>query len=50
MPDLLFRQKRREILQAFLARPRVFNTEYFWNALEARARANLTRSIRSLES
>jgi predicted metal-dependent HD superfamily phosphohydrolase len=48
VPDALFRQKRREILAAFLARPRVFNTEHFRKAYEAQARTNLQRSIAAL--
>ena len=48
MPDWMFRHKRREILEAFLARPRVFNTEHFFTSYEVQARANLERSIKSL--
>lgn len=47
-PEPLFRQKRREILEAFLARPRIFNTDYFRSKYEAQARANLERSIGAL--
>ena len=48
VPGWLFRGKRREILRAFLSRPRVFNTEYFIATYEKRARANLERSITAL--
>jgi predicted metal-dependent HD superfamily phosphohydrolase len=48
VPDFLFRGKRREILEAFLARPRIFNTDYFRSRYEAQARANLERSIAAL--
>lgn len=48
VPGWLFRRKRREILEAFLARPRVFNTDYFFVLYEVQARANLKRSITSL--
>lgn len=48
VPEPLFRNKRREILEAFLARPRLFNTDYFRSTLEAQARANLARSIDAL--
>jgi predicted metal-dependent HD superfamily phosphohydrolase len=48
VPGFLFRRKRREILEAFLARPHVYSTEYFRASYEAPARANLARSIRLL--
>ena len=48
VPGFLFRRKRREILAGFLARPNIFNTEYFLAAYEAQARANLERSIKTL--
>lgn len=48
VPGFLFRRKRREILQAFLARPYIYSTEHFRMFCEALARANLERSIRSL--
>ncbi len=41
VPEGTFRQKRREILTAFLARPRIFSTEHFFVRLESQARANL---------
>jgi predicted metal-dependent HD superfamily phosphohydrolase len=48
VPGILFRRKRRQILEDFLARSRIFNTEQFFQTCEARARANLQRSIRQL--
>ena len=45
VPGLLFRRKRRQILESFVARPRIFNTDYFFERLEHAARANLARSI-----
>jgi predicted metal-dependent HD superfamily phosphohydrolase len=48
VPDALFRQKRREILETFLARPRIFSTDYFRSKYEAQARNNLERSIAAL--
>jgi predicted metal-dependent HD superfamily phosphohydrolase len=48
VPEALFRGKRREILEAFLARPRIFSTDYFHSKYEAQARANLERSIAAL--
>ncbi len=49
VPEPLFRRKRREILEAFLARPRIFSTDYFRSRYEAQARANLERSVTALE-
>ncbi len=48
VPGLLFRSKRRSVLQGFLARERLFNTDGFHQLLEARARDNLKRSIAQL--
>jgi predicted metal-dependent HD superfamily phosphohydrolase len=49
VPGFMFRRKRREILEAFLARPRVYNTERFRARYESTARANLARSIAQLK-
>ena len=43
VPGFLFRRKRREILQGFLARPAIYSTTHFHDLLEARARENLQR-------
>ena len=48
VPGFLFRRKRREILEGFLARPHVYNTEHFRASFETYARANLARSIERL--
>jgi predicted metal-dependent HD superfamily phosphohydrolase len=48
VPEAAFRQRRREILEEFLARDRIFGTEQFAALLEDRARDNLRRSIESL--
>ena len=48
VPGFLFRRKRREILEGFLARPHLYNTDHFRASCEAFARANLTRSIKRL--
>ena len=45
VPDMVFRTKRRKILEGFLARPAIFSTPYFRQRLEARARANIARSL-----
>lgn len=48
VPGPLYRCKRREVLQAFLDRPRIFHTQHFHALFEAAARANLERSIMRL--
>lgn len=45
VPWALFREKRREILAQFLARPRLYATPCFFDTLEARARDNIGRSL-----
>jgi len=45
VPELLFRLKRREILQSFLDRPVIYNTPALHQQLEARARANLVAAV-----
>ena len=48
VPGLLFRRGRRKILQGFLDRPNIFQTAYFQEAYEKRARNNLGRAIKAL--
>lgn len=45
VPGAIFAVKRAGILQAFLARQRIFATEWFWNKYERQARRNLEASI-----
>lgn len=45
VPDSTFREKRRAILQGFLARPHIYGSARFRNRWEAAARANLAWSI-----
>lgn len=45
VPEEIFRQKRGEILRAFLGRPLIYSTPHFQAALEARARDNLRLAI-----
>ena len=45
VPGPLFRRKRAEILSGFLQRPSIYQTPAFHDRLEARARANLERSL-----
>jgi predicted metal-dependent HD superfamily phosphohydrolase len=50
VPGFLFRRKRRQILEAFLARPYLFHTPSFRTSYEDQARANLERAIERLGS
>jgi len=50
VPEDIFRNKRGEILQAFLARPVIYSTPHFQAALEARAKDNLRQAIASLSA
>ena len=45
VPGPLFRRKRREVLESFLARQRLYATERFRDRFEAAARRNLTSAI-----
>jgi predicted metal-dependent HD superfamily phosphohydrolase len=45
VPEPEFRARRRQVLAAFLARPRIYLTAAFHDALEDRARANLSTAL-----
>ncbi len=45
VPDAAFRQRRREVLAGFLARPAIYATPELHEALEAQARANLRQAL-----
>lgn len=45
IPTFLFRRKRRAVLEGFLHRPRIFNTQCFFDLYEVPAHENLCRSI-----
>jgi predicted metal-dependent HD superfamily phosphohydrolase len=49
VPASVFATKRAEILQRFLARQRIFNTEWFHDKYERQARLNLAVSISRLK-
>ncbi len=49
VPEALFRANRRRILQAFLARERIYHTDRFHARFETPARHNLARSIAALQ-
>jgi len=48
VPEPVYRSKRKEILETFLARSSLYSTAPFRERLEAQARANLARSIARL--
>ncbi|MEZ4616378.1 MAG: hypothetical protein R2867_12865 [Caldilineaceae bacterium] len=50
VPWLTFCRRRAALLQQFLARPTIYQTDYFQHHFEERARQNLARSIRHLET
>jgi predicted metal-dependent HD superfamily phosphohydrolase len=50
VPEEIFRTKRAEILERFLARKQIYNTDHYFSQLETQARANLDQSIRKLRS
>ncbi len=45
VPEPVFREKRRAILQSFVKRRQIFGTPHFHGLLEAQARCNLERAI-----
>jgi len=48
VPEVLFKRERKKILEEFLARSAIFNTEQFRDRYESPARANLERSLHKL--
>lgn len=50
VPEAVFREKRAEILQSFLDRPRIYFTYYFYEKYEKSARENLKRAIDELKT
>jgi predicted metal-dependent HD superfamily phosphohydrolase len=50
VPEPLYRKKRAEVLAGFLARPAVYQTEFFRERYELAAKSNLTRIIRELQA
>jgi predicted metal-dependent HD superfamily phosphohydrolase len=48
VPDALWREGRRKVLQGFLDRPAIYASPQFCASHEAAARANLTRSLERL--
>ena len=50
IPQEIFSTKRAEILERFLAREKIFNTEPFFTRYEKQARHNLAASIERLRA
>jgi predicted metal-dependent HD superfamily phosphohydrolase len=48
VPEPIYRDKRKAILESFLARATIYNTARFIERYEPRARANLARSLARL--
>lgn len=48
VPGFVFRAKRKEILEGFLQRERIYNTDYLFKKLEPQARINLQAAIARL--
>lgn len=45
VPALLFRHKRKAILEEFLRRPRIYSTELYYQRFDAQARSNLSHAL-----
>jgi predicted metal-dependent HD superfamily phosphohydrolase len=50
VPEAIFRRERTRVLAGFLARRRIYHTDYFLDALEQQARANLAAAIQGYQS
>ena len=48
VPEAEFRARRKQVLQGFVERQRIYATDAFHDALEARARTNLATSLADL--
>lgn len=49
VPEMTYREKRREVLMRFAARPVIYSTAFFQRRFEQQARVNLARAIAGLE-
>ena len=49
VPLPVYRQKRRQVLEGFMARGRIYTTAAYFDAFERQARANLARAIERLD-
>jgi predicted metal-dependent HD superfamily phosphohydrolase len=50
VPAAVFAVKRAEVLETFLARPRIYHTDWFFTRYEIQARANLQKALTQLRS
>lgn len=48
VPYFLYKKKRKEILASFLARDKIYQSDYFFETCEAQARVNLAAAIDAL--
>ncbi len=48
VPGFIFKSNRKKILHSFLAKPRIYGTDYFFEKLETTARENLRRAAANL--
>ncbi len=48
VPYFLYRKKRKEILQGFLTRDRIYQNDYFFDKLESQARLNMDKAVAAL--
>lgn len=46
--SFLYRNKRKEILKGFLARDRIYNSNFFFDQMELQARGNIKAAIIAL--
>ncbi|MCP2071823.1 UNVERIFIED_ORG: putative metal-dependent HD superfamily phosphohydrolase [Pseudomonas lini] len=49
VPQFVYRRKRRQVLEGFLARGRIYTTAPYFDAFEQQARVNLARAIDRLD-
>ena len=47
VPEDVFVEKRRAVLQGFMSRPHIYNTTFFHQMLENQARANLQKTLQT---
>jgi len=48
VPSFIFKKKRKDILESFAGRSRIYHTAYFFDRLETQAKRNLTWAINNL--
>lgn len=48
IPDFIYKRKRKEVLNSFLERKRIYSHNYFFNLLESNAKNNLKNAINHL--